>query len=259
MGHITDRCRSWGGRFDHQNLSCDQASSSAGQLQGKPIGAANRAQRRPTRRLGLDGGQDPDVGGRRWPDRERRRWRRSLRDPARAQGEEVDRARSCSRTGGSTRDPADELPQLPGRPAPVVDHVELRSDESSAAVVRMGGDQFRLADLHRHARVGPHLRDQEERRDDAARGGVLDHRHVAVRAERRVWRFEQITRPLGEQRCRQTVVGMHGSVEIDQLGTVVQPSGTQDEALPELTWQQRSSFATAVAPDDEMPGCSLVG
>jgi hypothetical protein len=52
---------------------------------------------------------------------------------------------------------------------------------------------------------------------------------------------------------------MHGSVEIDQLGTVVQPSGTQDEALPELTWQQRSSFATAVAPDDVMPGCSLVG
>ena len=133
------------------------------------------------------------------------------------------------------RDPADELPQMPRRSAPIVDHFELRSHQPAAAVIRVGGDQLRLADLHRHARVRPHLRDQEERRDDAARGNVLHHHHVAVSPERRVGRIEQITRPLSERRCRHADIGVHGPVELDQLGGIVESTRPQDEAVSQLT------------------------
>ena len=238
MGHIADRCRPRDGRLDDQNLSGDQASSAASQLQGESISAAPRPQRGAARCLGLDRGQDPDVSSRRRPDRERRLWRRSLRaQPEHGAGRQIECV-AVAELAVVPGDPADELPELPGRPAPVVDHVELRSHESPTAVVRMRGDQLGLADLHRHTRVGPHLWDQEERRDDAARGGVLDHGHIAVRSERRVRRLEQITRPLFEHRCRKAFVGVHGPVEVDQLGTIVQPAGAQDEAVTEVTWQR---------------------
>ncbi len=128
--------------------------------------------------------------------------------------------------------------QLAARGAQAVDDVHLPAHQTAAAILRPRGHQLRPADREGNPLVGPRLRDEVQRRDDAP-AGVRDDGEVAG-FRRRVAAIHQVMDPVIEEHIRLVrIVGVHGQVELGQRFGIVGRRPTQGQAIAQVLGQTK--------------------